>query len=70
MKFESKNTGSTLSVLWNGKSQNICIGQVIASSVVVEFDDIELFDWSLNNSRAYFWLCDDILKCPMLKFAI
>ena len=25
-----KNTGSTLSVLWNGKSQNTCIGQVNA----------------------------------------
>ncbi len=56
--------------MWNGKSQNTCIGQVNASSVVVECDDIELFDWSLNNSHAYFWSCDDILKCPMLKFAI
>jgi hypothetical protein len=65
-----KNTGLTLSVLWNGKSQNNCIGQVNAISVVVECDDIELFDWSLNNSHAYFWSCDDILKCPMLKFAI
>ncbi len=65
-----KNTGSTLSVLWNGKSQNTCNGQVNASSVVVECDDIELFDWSLNNSCAHFWSCDDILKCPMLKLAI
>ncbi len=38
-----KNTGSTLSVLWNGKSHNTCIGQVNASSVVVEYDDIDLF---------------------------
>jgi hypothetical protein len=39
-----KNTGSTLSVLWNGKYQNTCIGQVNASSVVVECDDIDFFD--------------------------
>ncbi len=36
-----KNTGSISSVLWNGKSQNTCIGQVNARSFVVEFDDID-----------------------------
>jgi hypothetical protein len=50
--------------------KNTFIGQVKASSVVVECDDIELFDWSLHNSYAYFWSCDDIGKCPMLKVAI
>ncbi len=49
-----KNTGSTLSVLWNRKSHNTCIGQVKAKSVVVEYDDIEFFDWSLNKLSAYF----------------
>jgi hypothetical protein len=43
---------------------------VKASSVVVKCDDIDFFDWSLHNSRAYFWSCDDIGKCPMLKVAI
>jgi hypothetical protein len=65
-----KSTNSTLSALWDGKSQNSYIGQVKASSVVVECDDIELFDWSLHNSCTYFWLCYDIGKCPMLKVAI
>ncbi len=65
-----KSTNSTLSALWNGKSQNTYIGQVKASSVVFKCDDIDFFDWSLHNSRAYFWLCDDIGKCPMLKVAI
>jgi hypothetical protein len=37
-----KSTNSTLSALWNGKSQNIYIGQVKASSVMVKCDDIEL----------------------------
>jgi hypothetical protein len=55
--------------MWDGKSQNTFIGQVKASAVVVESDDIDFFDWSLNNSCAYFWLCDDIEKCPMLKVA-
>ena len=41
-----------------------------AKSVVVEYDDIDFFDWSLNNSSAYFWSCDDIVKCSMLKLAI
>ncbi len=41
-----------------------------ASSVVVECDDIEFFDWSLHNSCTNFWSCDDIRKCPMLKVAI
>ena len=50
-----KNTASTSSELWNGKSHNTCIGQVKAKSVVVEYDDIEFFDWSLNNSSSYFW---------------
>jgi hypothetical protein len=54
----------------NGKSHNTCIGQVKAKSVVVEYDDIDFFDWSLNNYSAYFWLCDDIVKCSMLKLAI
>jgi hypothetical protein len=65
-----KRTNSTLSALWNGKSQNTFIGQVKASSVVVKCDDIDFFDESLHNSKAYFWLCDDIGKCPMLKVAI
>jgi hypothetical protein len=43
---------------------------VKAGSVVVECDDIDFFDWSLHNSPAYFWSCDDIGKCPMLKVAI
>ncbi len=37
---------------------------------MVKCDDIEFFDWSLHNSCAYFWSCDDIGKCPMLKVAI
>ncbi len=41
-----------------------------ASSVVVECDDIDFFDCSLHNSCAYFWSCDDIGKCPMLKVAV
>jgi hypothetical protein len=65
-----KSTNSTLSALWGGKSQNTYIGQVKASSVVVKCDDIEFFDWSLHNSCTYFWSCDDIGKCPMLKVAI
>jgi hypothetical protein len=36
----------------------------------VEYDDIDFFDWSLNNSSAYFWSCDDIVKCFVLKLAI
>jgi hypothetical protein len=28
------------------------------------------FDWSLNNSSVYFWSCDDIVKCSVLKLAI
>jgi hypothetical protein len=43
---------------------------VKASDVVVKSDDIEFYDWSLHNSCAYFRLCDDIGKCPMLKLAI
>jgi hypothetical protein len=65
-----KSTNSTLSALWDGKSQNTYIGQVKASSVVVECDDIDFFYWSLHNSCANSWLCDDIGKCPMLKVAI
>ncbi len=64
-----KSTNSTLSALWNGKSQNTYISQVKASSVVVKCDDIEIFDWSLHNSCTYFWSCDNIGKCPMLKVA-
>ncbi len=31
---------------------------------------LNFFDWSLNNSSAYFWSCDDILKCSVLKLTI
>jgi hypothetical protein len=43
---------------------------VKVSAVVVKSDDIEFFDWSLHNFCAYFWSCDHIGKCPMLKVAI
>ncbi len=65
-----KSRNSTLSAWWNRKSQNTYTGLVKASSVVVKCDDIEFFDWSLHNSCTYFWSCDDIGKCPMLKVAI
>jgi hypothetical protein len=65
-----KSTNSTLSAIWNGKSLNTFIGQVKASAVVVESDDIAFYDWSLHNSCAHCWSCDDIGKCPMLKLAI
>jgi hypothetical protein len=65
-----KSTNSTLSAVWNGKSQKTFIGQVKASAVVVESDDIEFYNWSLHDSCAYFWSCDDIGKCLMLKLAI
>ncbi len=61
---------STLSAIWNGKSLNTFIGQVKASDNVVKSDDIEFYDWSLHNSHAHFWSCDNIGKCPMLKLAI
>jgi hypothetical protein len=70
VRVQKRRTNSTLSALCGGKSQNTYIGQVKASSVVVECDHIEFFDWSLHNSCGYFWLCDDIGKCPMLKVAI
>ncbi len=55
MMLESKkSTNSTLSALWNGKSQNTYIGQVKASSIVVECDDIDFFDWSLHNLAPIF----------------
>ncbi len=41
-----------------------------ASAVVVKSDDIKFYDWSLHNSCASFWSCDDIGKCPKLKLAI
>ncbi len=41
-----------------------------ASDVVFKSDDIKFYDWSLHNSGAHFWSCDDIGKCPMLKLAI
>ncbi len=56
--------------MWNGKSQTNYIGQLKASSVAVKSGDIEFFDWSFHNSCNYFWLCDDIGKCSMLKIAI
>ncbi len=65
-----KRTNSILSAMWDGKSQNTFISQVKASAVVVKSDNIEFFDWSLHNSCAYFWSCDDIRKCPMLKVVI
>ncbi len=37
---------------------------------MVEGDKIDFFDWSLHNSSTYFWSCDDIGKCPMLKIEI
>ncbi len=39
-----KSINSTLSALWNEKSQNTYIGQVKASSVVAKCDDIDFFD--------------------------
>ncbi len=39
-----KSTNSTLSAVWNGKSQNTFIGQVKASAVVVKNDDINFSD--------------------------
>ncbi len=41
-----------------------------ASDVVVESDNINFSDWSIHNSHAYFWSCDDIGKGPMLKLAM
>ncbi len=31
---------------------------------------LNLYDWSLHTCCAYFWSCDDIGKCQMLKFVI
>jgi hypothetical protein len=45
-----KSTNSTLSAVWNGKSQITFIGQVKASAVEAKSDDIDFFDWSLHNS--------------------
>ncbi len=41
-----------------------------ASAIVVKSDAVEFYDWSLHNSCAHFWSCDDIGKCPMPKLAI
>jgi hypothetical protein len=55
--------------MWDGKSQNTFIGQVKASAVAGKSVNIDFFDWNLHNSCTYFWSCDDIEKCPMLKVA-
>ncbi len=64
-----KSTNSTLSAIWNGKSVNTFIAQVKASDVVVDSDHIEFY-WTFHNSHGYFWSCDDIETCLMLKLAI
>jgi hypothetical protein len=55
-----KITNSTLSAIWNGKSLKTFIGQANASDVVVKSNNIKFYDWSLHNSHAHFWSCDDI----------
>ncbi len=65
-----ERTNSTLSAIWNRKPLNTFIAQVKASDVVIERDDIKFYDWSVHNSPAHIWSCDDIGKCPILILAI
>jgi hypothetical protein len=49
-----KSTNSTLSAIWNGSSVNSFIGQVKASDIFVNSNDIKFYDWSFYNSLALF----------------
>ena len=46
------------------------INQLIASSVVNRYDDVEFYDWAHANTSHSIWHCDDILQSPYLEDAI
>ncbi len=65
-----KCTKTTLSAVWNGKSVNTYIAQVKAKDVVTDSNNIEFYDWNINNFYGHFWSCHNIERSPMLKLAI
>jgi hypothetical protein len=44
--------------------------QLIASSLVNRYDDIELYDWAHANTSHSIWHCNNILQSPYLEDAI
>ncbi len=64
------NTKTTLSMICNGKSVNTHIAQVLARSVTIQMDDIEFYEWSVNNVHAHLWSCHDIDQSPILRLAL
>jgi hypothetical protein len=64
------NTKTTLSMICNGKSVNTHIAQVPARSVTIQMDDINFYEWSVNNVHAHLWSCHNIDQSPILRLAL
>jgi hypothetical protein len=64
------STKTTLSTICNGKSVNTHIAQVPARTVTIQMDNIEFYEWSINNVHAHLWSCHDIDQPSILRLAL
>jgi hypothetical protein len=64
------STKTTLATICNSKSVNTHIAQVPARTVTIQMDDIEFYEWSINNIHAHLWSCHDIDQSPILRLAM
>ena len=65
------STKNTLQIIdKRGWTFNTDIAEVLAATVTLPLDNIELYEWAINNKFARYWYCQDLCNCSVLKNAI
>ncbi len=68
IQLSTKNTLSAIDQ--NGRTFNTDIVEIHAKQVCLSIDDVEFYDWALENKFARLWYCQDLRHSEVLKLAI
>ena len=59
-----------LSIDKRGRTFNTYIAEILTANATLPINNIELYEWAVNNKFARYWYCQDLCNCSVLKVAI
>jgi len=70
MRIQASSNDTLSAIDRTGRTFNTHIAEMHAARVCLNIDDVEFYEWALENKFARLWYCHDLQKSEILKLAI
>ncbi len=70
MRIQASSNDTLSAIDHNGRTFNTHIAEMHAEKVCLNINDVEFYEWALENKFARLWYCHDLQKSEILKLAI